>query len=114
MIYTLADRRPVPELAPDINRLSSLLADLERIREGKHPDAPVLADAPRLDRWSMAERRTIALVGTVANHPTIGNGRQVCTSDLWFVAPALGYARTVNRFYALGRRHQISDRRDFQ
>jgi hypothetical protein len=37
------------------------------------------------------------------NHPTIADGRQGITTGLWVLAPALGYARTVTRFYALGR-----------
>jgi len=114
MIYPFADRRPAPQLTPEIERLRRLLADLERIRDGEHPDESVLADAPTIDHWSLAERRTVALVGKVDDHPTIKNGRQVCTSDLFFLAPELGYARTFNRFYALGRRHLISDRWDFR
>lgn len=114
MIYAFADRRPVPELAPEIERLSRLLQALERIRAGDHPDEAELASAPMIDKWSLADRHTIALVGNVHRHPTIPNARPVCTSDLWFVAPALGYARTLNRFYVLGRQHDMSDRRGFQ
>lgn len=114
MMYTFADQRPVPQLTPEIDRLSRLLTDLERIRTGHHPGEHDLASAPIIDHWSLTERRTIALVGKVDGHPTISNGRRVCTSDLWFVAPALGYARTLNRLYALGRRHHLSDRWDFR
>lgn len=114
MIYMSTDRRPVPELAPETQRLRGLLADLERIQAGHHPDEVDLANAPTIDNWCIAERRTIALAGAVNKHPTIPNGRSVCTSDLWFIAPALGYARTLNRFYALGSRHHLSDRWDFR
>lgn len=114
MIYAFADRHPVPQLTSEIERLSCLLQDLERIRAGDHPDQSELASAPMIDNWSLADRHTIALVGNVHRHPTIPNARPVCTSDLWFVAPVLGYARTLNRLYALGRRHGTSDRRGFQ
>ncbi|QEL21946.1 hypothetical protein FQV39_04655 [Bosea sp. F3-2] len=114
MIYPFVDRRPVSELAPETERLRSLLADLERIQIGHHPDGIELAGAPTIEHWSLAERRTVALVGKVNGHPTIPNGRSACTSDLWFIAPALGYARTLNRFYALGERHHLSDRWDFR
>ncbi|WP_377848552.1 DUF6634 family protein [Bosea sp. UC22_33] len=114
MIYPHHDRRPVPELAPEIERLTRLVADLERIRSGHHPDEAELVGAPMLEHWSPAEHRTIALVGTVDGHPTIPNGRQVCTSDLWMIAPELSYARTLNRFYRLGARHHLSDRWNYR
>lgn len=114
MIYPFADRRPVPELAPETERLRSLLVDLARIQAGHHPREIDLSKAPTIDHWCVAERRVIALAGVVTDHPTIPNGRSVCTSDLWFVAPSLGYARTLNRLYALGGRHHLGDRWDFR
>jgi hypothetical protein len=44
MIYAFADPRPVPQLTPEIERLSRLLADLERIRDGDHPDRTLAID----------------------------------------------------------------------
>lgn len=114
MIYPFADRRPVPELTPDIDRLRNLLSDLEWIRSGAHPGKHELAAAPTIEHWSLAERRTIALVGEVHHHPTIPDHQQACTSDLWFIAPSLGYARTLNRLYLLGNRHRLSDRWNFR
>ena len=35
--------------------------------------------------------------------PTIRDGGQGLTTGLWVLAPALGYARTISRFYALGQ-----------
>lgn len=113
MIYTFSDRRPVPQLANEVENLHRLARDLERIRDGKHPDERTLADAPIIHDWSLAERPTVALVGKMRGHPTVGDGHSARTSDLFFLAPELGYARTFNRFYALGRRHLISDRWDF-
>jgi hypothetical protein len=106
MIYIAADRLPVPELIHQTQQLRHLIEDLERIRDGQHPSEPALADAPHLDDWSVVECRTVAIAGTVTSHPNIRNGRQVCTSDLWVIAPALGYARTLNRLYTLGRRQR--------
>ncbi|MDX3808730.1 DUF6634 family protein [Bosea thiooxidans] len=114
MIYPHSDRRPVPELDPEVDRLGHLLNDLERIQAERHPTETDLSKAPTLENWCIAERRTIALAGVVTGHPTIPNGRTVCTSDLWIVAPSLGYARTLNRLYALGSRHHLSDRWDFR
>jgi len=114
MIYPHPDRRPVPELGPEVEQLRRLLKDLEQIRAGHHPGEADLSKAPTIDNWCIAERRTIALAGAVTGHPTIPDGRSVCTSDLWIIAPSLGYARTLNRLYALGSRHHLSDRWDFR
>uniref|UniRef100_A0A9E7ZRG8 Uncharacterized protein n=1 Tax=Bosea sp. NBC_00436 TaxID=2969620 RepID=A0A9E7ZRG8_9HYPH len=114
VIYPFSDTRPVPQLDPELDRLRRLLEDLEQIRAGHHPGRLDLANAPTIDNWCIAERRTIALAGAVNKHPTIPNGRSVCTSDLWIIAPALGYARTLNRLYALGSRHHLSDRWNFR
>ncbi|MGO4407757.1 DUF6634 family protein [Bosea sp. RAF48] len=114
MHYPFSDPRPVPGLDPEVDRLRRLLNDLEQIQAGHHPGKGDLSKAPTIDSWCIAERRTIALAGVVTDHPTIPNGRPVCTSDLWFIAPSLGYARTLSRLYALGNRHHLSDRWDFQ
>lgn len=114
MHYPFTDRRRVPELGPNIDRLRRLLNDLEQIRAGHHPEEADLSKAPTIDNWCIAERRTIALAGAVTGHPTIPNGRSVCTSDLYFIAPSIGYARTLNRLYALGSRHHLSSRWDFR
>lgn len=105
MTFLIYDRRPVPEIGPDIERLRSLVADLERIRRGEHPGRRTLAQAPILDNWRMTERPEFCLTGHVRGHPDIGEGRQAITSPLWVLAPSLGYARTLSRFYVLGERH---------
>lgn len=114
MHYPFSDPRPVPQLGPEVDRLRHLLDDLEQIQAGHHPREADLSKAPTLENWCIAERRTIALAGAVTSHPTVPNGHTVCTSDLWFVAPSLGYARTLNRLYALGSRHHLSDRWNFR
>ncbi|WP_199084547.1 DUF6634 family protein [Bosea sp. ASV33] len=114
MIYPHPDLRPVPELAPEIEKLRHLVRDLDRIRMGKHPGVRELGGAPTITDWSPAERREVALVGRVHGHPTIEDGRQAGTSILFFLAPELGYARTLSRFYKLGDRFQLSDRWDFR
>lgn len=114
MHYPYSDPRPVPELGPDVDRLRHLVGDLKHIQAGKHPGEAELSRAPTIENWCIAERRVIALAGIVTGHPTIPNGRSVCTSDLWIIAPSLGYARTLNRLYALGSRHRLSERWDFR
>lgn len=103
MLYRSHERRPFAEIQSDIERLQGLVRDLERIRQGHHPDAAILADAPVLDGWSLARRSEDCLVGRVTGHPRIQDGRVAVTSGLWMLAPALGYARSLNRFYRLGQ-----------
>lgn len=103
MLYPFNDRRPFADIATDIERLRSLVRDLECIRRGEHPDDATLADAPALHDWSLARRPEACLAGTMLGHPKIPDGQPGVTSGVWFLAPNLGYARSLTRFYALGR-----------
>ncbi|MEH2469257.1 hypothetical protein V1281_001491 [Nitrobacteraceae bacterium AZCC 2161] len=102
MTYLIKDRSPVPELDAEINRLRELLRDLERVRSGQHPGRRILADAPILANWEVTVRPEPCLTGIVHGHPRIKNQRPAITTQLWLLAPMLGYARTLSRFYALG------------
>lgn len=103
MPYLLKDRTPVPELDDEIQRLRRLLRDLEFVRSGRHPDRNQLASAPLIDDWRIVNRPAPCLMGTVKGHPTIKNGHTGLTTELWLLAPTLGYARTLSRYYAMGR-----------
>ena len=94
---------PTPELESEIHRLRGLVQALVDIRRGYHPDKAALATFPRIQDWQAIPRPDPALTGIMFNHPTIADGRTGITTGLWVLAPALGYARTVSRFYALGR-----------
>ena len=76
---------------------------LDDIRRGRHPDKAALATCPRIHDWRVIPRPDPCLTGIMFNHPTIADGRQGITTGLWVLAPALGYARTITRFYALGK-----------
>lgn len=104
MTFFIYDRRPVPEIGPEIERLRRLVADLERIHHGNHPGRRTLVTAPILENWRMAQRPEFCLTGDVRGHPDIGAGRTAATSPLWVLAPDLRYARTLTRFYVLGER----------
>lgn len=104
MTFLIYDRRPVPEIGPEIERLRRLVSDLERIHHGNHPGRRTLATAPILENWRMAQRPEFCLTGDVRGHPDIGDGRTAVTSPLWVLAHDLRYARTLNRFYVLGER----------
>lgn len=88
----------------EIERLSTLIADLRRIAAGDLPTEADLRDALFLDHWAVAARPVHCLVGRVVGHPTL-TGPTVRTSDIWAIAPTLGWARTLSRTYALGRPH---------
>lgn len=102
MLYRHADRRPFTQLLPEIDRLRRLVHDLERISRGEHPGAATLAKAPVIGDWRLARRAEACLVGTMRGHPKLADGAPGATSGLWVLAPELGYARTLSRFYALG------------
>lgn len=103
MLYRFKDKRPFDDLDYDLDRLRRLVIDLEAIRQGNHPDEATLAEAPRLENWTIARRTEACLFGTMTGHPKIADGRPGATSGVWVVAPHLGYARTLTRFYALRR-----------
>ena len=84
-------------------RAQRLADDLRRIATGDLPTAADLADAPIIDHWSLALRPEPSLVGVVSGHPSIGQLRPGATSSLFAFAPDLGWARTWNRYYRLGR-----------
>src|SRR5215207_4268212 len=103
MTFIIDKDGPAPELEPEIIRLRSLVQDLDDIRRGKHPGNALLDSCPTIHDWQGITRPDPCLTGIMFNHPTIADGRQGVTTGLWVLAPTLGYARTITRFYALGR-----------
>jgi hypothetical protein len=59
-----------------------------------------LAEAPVLNDWSFYG---ISLMGTVFGHPTIPTGHWCYTSVVLAISADRTWARTMNRFYWLGR-----------
>lgn len=91
-------------VSQEIDRLLRLAEDLRAIRDGSSPTARDLSDAPLLNNWSREVRPVPCLVGYVSDHPRLpGTGRPVMTSDLWVLAEHQGWARTLSRWYLLGR-----------
>jgi len=103
MPFIFNNNGPAPHLEAEIQRLRGLLTALEDIRRGRHPDKATLAAAPKIHAWRTVPRPDPCLTGVMFNHPTIADGRQGVTTGLWVLSPALGYARTVTRFYQLGK-----------
>jgi hypothetical protein len=96
------DRAKVTE---EIERLQRLAADLAALRDGHGPTAADLSGAPILDSWTFAKSPASCLIGLVSDHSLLlGAGRPIVTSDLWILAEHQGWARTLSRWYRLGRR----------
>jgi hypothetical protein len=99
--YPLGDSGAMMSMAI---KLRALATDLEAAAVGHSPDAETLKDAPVLDWWSFAARSAPCLVGERSGHPVLrGDGRMTITSDVYIVDLEAGVARTLSRWYRLGR-----------
>lgn len=88
----------------ELGRLVSLVADMEALRLGASPESLTIDEAPILDRWVVAQRPIPCLAGLSSGHPVLfGNGRLIGTSDLWLMSADHSWARTLSRWYRLGR-----------
>ncbi|PSJ60169.1 DUF6634 family protein [Pseudaminobacter soli (ex Li et al. 2025)] len=89
----------------ETERLARLVADMEGIRRGEPPQALAGGeDAPILDRWILGHRPVPCLAGLSTGHPRLsGVNRAIATSDLWLMSEDRTWARTLSRWYRLGR-----------
>ncbi|MDN5927339.1 MAG: hypothetical protein L0I29_09720 [Hyphomicrobiales bacterium] len=95
---------PGADFARKMERLAALVADVERIHRGVPPEAMAGNDAPILDRWILGQRLVPCLAGLSTGHPLLpGKGRPIGTSDLWLLSTDHTWARTLSRWYRLGR-----------
>jgi hypothetical protein len=84
-------------------RLVALLSDMELLRAGVPPE-DLAADAPLLDHWLIAHRPASCLLGQSTGHPLLpGVNREIVTSDLMLMSRDHLWARTLSRWYCLGR-----------
>lgn len=85
-------------------RIAAADALLAQIAAGWRPSAADLCDAPLIDGWipMVAEDGTV-LFGEVVRHPLIRDGRTTTTSMLLALDGNRLWARTISRFYRLGR-----------
>lgn len=91
-------------------RVAALLADMEKIQQGLPPAAMARREAPILDRWILASTMVPCLAGLSTGHPLlVGENRLICTSDLWLLSQDRTWARTLSRWYRLGRPADQSD-----
>lgn len=97
--------QPVSQLFLDeLDRLKSIVADMERIAVGVKPDEIVKGrDTPILNNWAPATREMFVLTGASSGHPLLpGSDRPTVTSSLYLMATDGSWARTRSRWYRLG------------
>ncbi|WP_431355661.1 DUF6634 family protein [Agrobacterium vaccinii] len=59
----------------------------------------ILAGAPVLSHYKLVLGWSHALKGVVQGHPSLPDGREIVTSQLIYLDPNLGLARTLSRWY---------------
>ena len=110
MTIIIGRRAIAGDIAGEVARLEALVRDMASIASGHRPGDDELAGAPIIDHWSVALRPLPCLIGGVHGQPNL-RGPISATSGLCIFAPDLGWARTVSRYYRLGRPEGIGGRR---
>jgi hypothetical protein len=104
MILFCRNKQATEFIATEVQRVNSLLADMERILEGHAPEEVPCADPPILDQWNLNNRPAPCLVGLSTGHPKLpGTNREIVTSEVWLMSDDMAWARTLSRWYRLGR-----------
>ncbi|WP_348647031.1 DUF6634 family protein [Rhizobium leguminosarum] len=77
-----------------------LLHDLRRVESGELGDFQT-GEAPMLGNYRAVIGQAFALKGIVSGHPRLGDGKEIVTSQLFYLNSEIGIARTMNRWYRL-------------
>lgn len=101
-ILVTPDAPRVGDIDAEIRRLTELVRDLSRIRDGAAPTDADLHAAPVLSDWMPATRAVACLAGRPVRHPHLSGERDAITSPVWLLDTVRGYARTESRFWRLG------------
>lgn len=75
------------------------LSDFERLESGTLDTNALLAGAPILSKYTVVLGWSHALKGVVEGHPSVLDGREIVTSQLIYLDPKFGLARTLSRWY---------------
>lgn len=86
----------------EVAALERLAVDLRRIASGARPNDQELSTAPLIDGWQLAGMVSPCLTGKILGRPLLC-GPSIETSQVWALAPKLRWARTMSRWYRLGR-----------
>lgn len=88
-----------------MEKLRSAQIDLRRLREGWRPTEADLTDAVGLEEWIPgvdAQNGLMILIGESIAHPILGD-RSITTSPVLWISEDRTIARTLSRWYRLGR-----------
>ncbi|HWA80135.1 MAG TPA: DUF6634 family protein [Acetobacteraceae bacterium] len=84
-------------------KVQGLAADLALIGNGEAPSRSDLLGAPVLQGWSEVPFAATRLTGRGSGHPRLGNPDNLTTSMAVVINEPEGWARTLSRYYRLGR-----------
>lgn len=83
-----------------VDCLRRLADDLENVEQCSEAQAPGAA----MNSWTLGRRSVPCLIGRPLGHPVIFDGNPACSSELFYLDPERGIARTMSRWYRLGTR----------
>lgn len=86
-------------------RIRNAMEDIARLKEGWRPGEAALAEAVYIENWQLTpvEHGHALIEGISFGHPRIADGRPMHTSVVLYIDAEAGIARTVSRWYRLGR-----------
>ncbi|MCV9960341.1 hypothetical protein OIU34_00375 [Pararhizobium sp. BT-229] len=88
---------PRASLCLQLRRLADDLDHVEQLGEELRQDVAI-------NTWSLAKRAVPCLIGRPIGHPSVADGKPLFSSELFYIDPELGIARTMSRWYRLGTR----------
>ncbi|ANK77431.1 hypothetical protein FA04_32905 (plasmid) [Ensifer adhaerens] len=94
----------MPHTFTDADTLARLAHDIRQASSEKFTPT-LLANAPILDEFALVYSSALGLSGIVSGHPRISDGHRCVTTQVFYLDVEQGVARTVNRWYRLGRPH---------
>ncbi|WP_343227779.1 DUF6634 family protein [Rhizobium laguerreae] len=83
--------------------LRSLADDLENVDQCAQALSPDVA----INTWALTKRAVPCLIGRPIGHPSVTRGKPVASSELFYLDPERGIARTMSRWYRLGTRVDV-------
>jgi len=102
LIFDPARQSRDPAFDRVLERLKTLVTDMEAIRDGCAP-AKLAGEPPLLERWAVAQHPATCLTGHSTGHPLLpGVEREILTSDLHLLSSDRQWAPTASRWYRLG------------
>ncbi|POO54309.1 hypothetical protein CPJ18_02070 [Agrobacterium rosae] len=91
-----ADRTELTDLATKLRDLAFALDELNSV------GAEGIEASVSISEWTYAKRVVPVLVGKMMGHPLIKNGNIGATTEIFYIDPVAGLARSFNRWYRLG------------